>query len=66
MNDDLLKQGGSYFEELLERIRDARSSEKVFCRKVLEFTPPASIMTQGPKLFNFFPNSSKQITEGCS
>jgi hypothetical protein len=38
MNDDLLKQrgGGAYFEELLERIRDIRSSEKVFYRKVLE------------------------------
>lgn len=32
MNDDLLKSsgGGGYFEELLERIRDIRSSEKVF------------------------------------
>ncbi len=38
MNDDLLKQTGraGYFEELLERIRDIRSSEKVFYRKVLE------------------------------
>lgn len=36
MNDDLLKQGGGYFEELLERIRDIRSSEKVFYRKILE------------------------------
>lgn len=36
MNDDLLKQGSGYFEELLERIRDIRSSEKVFYRKVLE------------------------------
>ena len=38
MNDDLLKQsgGGSYFDELLERIRDIRSSEKVFWRKVLD------------------------------
>jgi hypothetical protein len=38
MNDDLLKRnsGGLYFEELLERIRDIRSSEKVFYRKVLE------------------------------
>jgi hypothetical protein len=36
MNDDLLKQEGGYFEELLERIRDIRSSEKVFYRKVLE------------------------------
>lgn len=36
MNDDLLKDGGGYFEELLERIRDIRSSEKIFYRKVLE------------------------------
>ena len=38
MNDDLLKRagGGNYFEELLARIRDIRSSEKVFYRKVLE------------------------------
>lgn len=36
MNDDLLKNGGGHFEELLERIRDIRSSEKVFYRKVLE------------------------------
>ena len=38
MNDELLKQsgGGSYFEELLARIRDIRSSEKVFWRKVLD------------------------------
>lgn len=36
MNDELLKQGGGYFEELLERIRDIRSSEKIFYRKVLE------------------------------
>ncbi len=38
MNDDLLKQagGGNYFDELLARIRDIRSSEKVFWRKVLE------------------------------
>ena len=38
MNDDLLKcaGGGNYFDELLSRIRDIRSSEKVFYRKVLE------------------------------
>lgn len=38
MNDDLLKEaaGGPYFEELLARIRDIRSSEKVFWRKVLD------------------------------
>ena len=38
MDDDRLKRlgGGNYFEELLARIRDIRSSEKVFWRKVLE------------------------------
>ena len=38
MNDDLLKRagGGNYFDELLARIRDIRSGEKVFYRKVLE------------------------------
>lgn len=38
MNDDLLKRagGGLYFDELLSRIRDIRSSEKVFWRKVLD------------------------------
>ena len=38
INDDLLKQagGGNYFDELLARIRDIRSSEKVFWRKVLD------------------------------
>lgn len=37
LNDELLKRagGGNYFDELLERIRDIRSSEKVFYRKVL-------------------------------
>jgi hypothetical protein len=53
MNDELLKQGGDYFEELLERIRDIRSSEKVFYRKVLEiyatsidYDPRASVTQQ--------------------
>ena len=38
MDDERLKEtgGGKYFEELLARIRDIRSSEKVFWRKVLE------------------------------
>ena len=36
--DELLKAagGGNYFDELLGRIRDIRSSEKVFWRKVLD------------------------------
>ena len=38
LDDDRLKRlgGGNYFDELLSRIRDIRSSEKVFWRKVLE------------------------------
>jgi len=38
LNDELLKNagGGNYFDELLARIRDIRSSEKVFYRKILE------------------------------
>ncbi len=38
MDDARLKRagGGSHFEELLARIRDIRSSERVFWRKVLD------------------------------
>ena len=38
MDDERLKSagGGNYFDELLSRIRDIRSSEKIFWRKVLD------------------------------
>ena len=38
LDDERLRQagGGDYFDELLARIRDIRSSEKVFWRKVLD------------------------------
>jgi hypothetical protein len=38
MDDERLKKagGGSYFDELLARIRDIRSAKKVFWRKVLD------------------------------
>ena len=38
MDDPRLKKlgGGGYFKELIERIRDIRSSEKVFYRQILE------------------------------
>ena len=38
MNDDLLKKagGGNYWQELLTRIRDIRSSEKMIYRQVLD------------------------------
>jgi len=50
MNDELLKQagGGRYFDELLERIRDIRSSEKIFWRKVLDIY--ATSIDYDPKL----------------
>jgi hypothetical protein len=50
MNDEMLKQvgGGKYFEELLARIRDIRSSEKVFWCKVLDIY--ATSIDYDPKL----------------
>lgn len=50
VNDELLKQagGGNYFDELLARIRDIRSSEKVFWRKVLDIY--ATSIDYDPKL----------------
>ena len=44
MNDDILKQagGGRYFKELLARIRDIRSSERVFWRQVLDIFATSS------------------------
>ncbi len=55
LNDDHLKElgGGGYFQELLERIRDIRISEKVFYRQILEiyatsvdYDPKAEISIQ--------------------
>ena len=50
MDDERLKNlgGGKYFEELLERIRAIRSSEKVFWRKVLDIY--ATSIDYDPKL----------------
>lgn len=50
MNDELLKKAGvgNYFDELLERIRDIRSSEKVFWRKVLDIY--ATSMDYDPRM----------------
>src|SRR5690554_4676941 len=48
MNDDLLKNagGGNYFQELLERIRDIRSSEKMFYRQILDIYSTSIVMIQ--------------------
>ncbi|MFZ4084436.1 MAG: virulence RhuM family protein [Vampirovibrionia bacterium] len=62
MNDDLLKKagGGSYWKELLERIRDIRSSEKVFYRQILDiyatsidYDPNSDITKKFFKTLNF-------------
>ena len=67
MDDDRLKNlgGGGYFKELLERIRDIRSSEKVFYRQVLEIY--ATSIDYDPKAeisISFFKRSkTKFITQ---
>lgn len=55
LNDDRLKNlgGGSYWKELLDRIRDIRSSEKVMYRQVLELYATAT---------DYNPNSEESIT----
>ncbi len=54
MNDEQLKQlgGGNYFKELLVRIRDIRSSEKVFWRQILDIYSTS---------IDYNPNSSDTI-----
>jgi len=48
LDDQRLKQagGGNYFDELLARIRDIRSSEKVFWRKVNRLRPAFSQLSK--------------------
>jgi len=50
LDDERLKRlgGGNYFDELLARIRDIRSSEKVFWRKVLDIY--ATSIDYGPNI----------------
>lgn len=57
LNDERLKNNGesSYFEELLARIRDIRSSEKIFWRKVLDIYATSIDYNPKDKLsINFF------------
>ena len=57
LNDDKLKNNGvsPYFEELLARIRDIRTSEKVFWRKVLDIYATSIDYNPKDKLsINFF------------
>lgn len=74
MDDDRLKQGGSrYFRELLQRIRDIRSSERNFYQQVTDIYStaidydPRSDMTKKffatvqNKLYNWTSTEKKQI-----
>ena len=70
INDDLLKRagGGRYFKELLSRIRDIRSSERVFWRQVLDIF--ATSIDYDPKLevsqkfFKTVQNKMHWVTHG--
>lgn len=70
MNDDLLKQagGGLYYKELLARIRDIRSSEKVFYRQVLDlFATSEDYNANSPeaqKLFKVIQNKMHWAAHG--
>jgi len=56
LDDDRMKQAGGsrYFDELLARIRDIRSSEKVFWRKVLDIYATSVDYTPGAELSQRF------------
>ena len=66
LDDDRLKRlgGGNYFDELLARIRDIRSSEKVFWRKVLEIYA-TSIDYDPHAESSVLQTGSKQNALGC-
>ncbi len=70
MDDDRLKQagGGNYFDELLARIRDIRSAEKVFWRKVLDiYATSIDYRSSGRSLAAVFRDGTKQdaFRAGC-
>lgn len=57
MDDERLKEmgGGTYWKELLDRIRDIRSSEKVLYRQVLDlFATSQDYSSQGKEAMMFF------------
>ena len=57
MDDERLKNlgGGNYFKELLDRIRDIRSSEKVFYRQILDlFSTSIDYDSKSEEARNFF------------
>jgi hypothetical protein len=57
LNDDLLKAsgGGGYWKELLARIRDIRSSERLFYRQILEiYATSMDYSPDAPETLKFF------------
>jgi len=69
MNDDLLKKvgGGSYWHELLERIRDIRSSEKIFYRQILDiYGTSLDYTAKGENSLLFFQTVQENKEKGCS
>jgi hypothetical protein len=57
LNDELLKAsgGGGYWKELLARIRDIRSSERVFYRQILEiYATSMDYSPEAPETLKFF------------
>ena len=57
MNDELLKSasGGGYWKELLARIRDIRSSERVFYRQILDiYATSRDYDPNAPETLEFF------------
>lgn len=68
LNDEKLKNNGTntYFEELLARIRDIRSSEKVFWRKVLDIYATSIDYDPKDKLsINFFKTVQNKMHYGA-
>lgn len=64
LNDKALKNngGGSYWKELLERIRDIRSSEKVLYRQVLDlYATSADYDPKAPESITFFKTVQNKI-----
>lgn len=64
MDDIRLKEAGNtrYFEELLQRIRDIRSSEKIFWRKVLDiFATSIDYSSQSEQARSFFSKVQNQL-----
>jgi hypothetical protein len=69
MNDELLKNvgGGVYFKELLERIRDIRSSEKVFYRQVLDlFATSIDYSAKSETAIKFFKEMQNKLLYSVS